>query len=244
MSLRAYWKAETLLCWQRSINQSYGHDCFSSSHVWMWELDHKKGWVLKNWCFWTVKLEKTLWESLGLQGDQPINPKGTQSWIFIGGADAEAEAPILWISDVKTWPLKETLMLGKIEGRRRRGWQDEMVAWHHQLNGHEFKQAPGDGEGQGSLVCCRPWGWKESDTTEQLNNKISLTGLQSGSLVKNLPASTENTGDEGSFPGLVRSPGQGNGHSLKYSYLGNSMGNGAWQATIHGVAKSQIWLSN
>ena len=122
---------------------------------------------------------------------KPINPKGTQSWIFIGGADAEAEAPILWASDVKTWPLKETLMMGKIEGRRRRGWQDEMVAWHHQLNGHEFKQAPGDGEGQGSLVCCRPWGWKESDTTEQLNNKISLTALQSGSLVKNLPASTE-----------------------------------------------------
>ena len=146
-------------------SQSYGHDCFSNSHVWMWELDHKEGWVLKNWCFWTVELEKSLESPLDFKEIKPINPKGSQSWIFIGGTDAEAEAPIVWAPDAKTWPLKETLMLGKIEGRRRRGWQDRIVAWHHQLNGYEFEQAPGDGEGQGSLACCSPWCCEELDTT-------------------------------------------------------------------------------
>ena len=101
-------------------SQSYG---FSSSHAWMWELDHKEGWVPKNWCFWTVVQEKTLESPLDNKEIRPVNPKGNQSWIFIGRTDAELEAPILCQPDVRTDSLEKTLMLGKIEGRRRRGQQ-------------------------------------------------------------------------------------------------------------------------
>ena len=100
--------------------QSYG---FSSSHVWMWELDHKEGWALKNWCFKSVVLEKTLGNPLHCKEIHPVHPKRKQSWIFIGRTDAEAEAPILWPPDMKNDSLEMTLMLGKIEGRRRRGCQ-------------------------------------------------------------------------------------------------------------------------
>ena len=113
-----------------SSSQSCG---FSSSHVWMWELDHKESWVLKNWCFWTVVLEKTLESPLDSKEMKLVNPKGNQSWIFIRRADAEAEAPILWPPDVKNW------LSGKIPdaGQEEKGLtEDEMVGWHHQLNGH------------------------------------------------------------------------------------------------------------
>ena len=96
---------------------------FSSSHVWMWELDHKEGWALNNWCFWTVVLEKTLESPLDCKEIQPVNSKGNQSWIFIGRTDAEAETPILWPPDTKNVSSEKTLMLGKIKSRRRRGWQ-------------------------------------------------------------------------------------------------------------------------
>ena len=101
-------------------SQSYG---FSSSHVWMWELDYKESWVLKNGCFWTVVLEKTLESLLDCKEIQPVHPKGNQSWIFIGRTDADAESPILWPPDAKGHSLEKILMLGKIEGRRRRGRQ-------------------------------------------------------------------------------------------------------------------------
>ena len=101
-------------------SQSYG---FSSSHVWMWKLDYKETWAPKNWCFWTVVLEKTPESLLDCKVIQPVHPKGNQSWIFIGRTDAEAEAPILWPPDVKNWLIKKTLMLWKIEGRRIRGRQ-------------------------------------------------------------------------------------------------------------------------
>ena len=101
-------------------HRSYG---FSSSHVWMWELNYKESWVLKNWCFWTVVLEKTLESPLDCKGIQPVHPKGNQSWIFIGRTDAEAETPVLWPPDAENWPLEKTLMLGKIEGKMRRGRQ-------------------------------------------------------------------------------------------------------------------------
>ena len=100
-------------------SQSYG---FSSTHVWMWELDHKESWVPKNWCFWTVVLEKTLKSPLDCKEIKPVHPKGNQSWTFIGGTDAEVEAPILWPLMWRPDSLEKTLMLGKIEGRRR-GWQ-------------------------------------------------------------------------------------------------------------------------
>ena len=99
-------------------SQSYG---FPSSHIWMWELDCKESWVLKNWCFWTVVLEKTLESALDCKEIRPVHPKGNQSWIFIGRTDAEAEMPILWLPDVKNWLTGKTMILGKIEGRRRRG---------------------------------------------------------------------------------------------------------------------------
>ena len=100
-------------------SQSYG---FFGSHVWMWELDYKESWVPKNWCFWTVVLEKTLESPLDCKEIQPAHPKGNQSWIFIGRTDAEAETPILWPPDLKNHSLGKALMLGKTEGRRRRGW--------------------------------------------------------------------------------------------------------------------------
>ena len=101
-------------------SQSYG---LSSSHVWMWELDHKEGWALKNWCFWTVVLEKTLESPMDWKEIKPVNPEGNQSWIFIGRTDAEAEALVLWPPDAKPDSLEKTLILGKIEGGRRRGKQ-------------------------------------------------------------------------------------------------------------------------
>jgi len=101
-------------------SQSYG---FSSSHVWLWELDHKESWALKNWCFWTVVLEKTLESPLDCKEIQPVHPKGYKSWIFIGRTDAEAEAPYVGHLMQRSESLEKTLMLGKIEGRKRRGWQ-------------------------------------------------------------------------------------------------------------------------
>ena len=145
-------------------SQSYG---FSSSHVRMWELDYKEGWMPKNWCFWTVVLEKTLESPLDCKEIQPVNLKGNQHWIFIGRTDAEA--PILWPPDAKSRVIGKDPDAGK--GQEEKGkTEDEVVGWHHRLNGHEFEQAPGDDEGQGSLACCSPWGPRESDTTELLNN--------------------------------------------------------------------------
>ena len=143
---------------------------FSSSHVQMWELDYKESWAPKNWCFWTVVLEKTLESLLDCKEIKPINPKGNQSQIFIGRTDAEAETPILWPPDVKNWLIGKDPDAGKDWMQEEKGTiEDEMVGWHHQVDGHEFEQALGVGDGQGSLVCCSPWGCKESDTTEQLN---------------------------------------------------------------------------
>jgi len=138
-------------------------------HVWIWELDHKESWALKNWCFRSVVLEKTLKSPLGYKEIKPANPKGNQFWIFIGRTDAEAEAPILWPPDVKNWLLGKDPDAGK-DWRLKKGMtEDEMVVWHHRLDGHYFEQAPGVGDGQGSLACCSPWGHKEWDTSEQLN---------------------------------------------------------------------------
>ena len=113
-------------------SSSQGHG-FSSSHVWMWKLDYKESWALKNWCFWTVVLKKTLESSLDCKEIQPVHPKGDQSWVFTGRIDIEAETPILWPPDVKSWLIWKDPDAGK-DWR----WEDEMVGWHHQLNGHEF----------------------------------------------------------------------------------------------------------
>ena len=124
----------------------------------MWELDHKESWVLKNWCFWTVVLLKTLESPLDCKEIKLVNPKGNQSWIFIGRTDAEAEAPILWPPDEKNWLIGKDPDAGKDRRQEEKGTtEDEMVGWHHQLDGHEFEQALGAGDGQGGLACCSPW---------------------------------------------------------------------------------------
>ena len=118
----------------------------------------------------TVVLEKTLESPLDCKEIQPVHPKGNQPWIFIGRTDAEAETPILWPPDATNWFTGRDPDAGKDWRQEKKGkTEDEMVGWHHQLNGHEFEQALGIGEGQGSLVCCSPWGYKELDMTEQLN---------------------------------------------------------------------------
>ena len=117
-------------------SQSYGF----SSHVWLWELDYKESWVPKNWCFWTVVLEKTLESPLDCKEIQPGNPKGDQSWIFIGRTDAEAETPILWPPDAKSWLIGKDPDAGKDWRQKEKGMtEDEMVGWHHCLNRHEFE---------------------------------------------------------------------------------------------------------
>ena len=138
-------------------SQSYG---LSSSHVWMWELDYKESWVLKNWRFWTVELEKTIESPLAFKEIQPAYPKGNQSWLFIGRTDAEVEIPILWPLDAKKWLIGKDPDAGKYWRQEEKGTEDEMVGWHHRLNGHEFEQTLVVGDGQGSLACCSPWGLK------------------------------------------------------------------------------------
>ena len=148
-------------------SQSYG---FPSNHAWMWELDHKEGWVTKSWCFWAVVLEKTLQSPLDCKEIKPVNSKGNPPWIFIRSTDAEAEAPILWPPDSKNWLLGKDPDAGKDWRPEEKGTaEDEMVGWHYRLDGHEFEWTPGVGDEQGGLVCCDSWGHKESDTTERLN---------------------------------------------------------------------------
>ena len=128
---------------------------FSSSHVWMWELDYKESWAPKNWCFWTVVLEKTLESSLHCKEVQPVHPKGDQSWVFIRTTDVEAETPILWPPEEKSWLIWKDPDAGKNWGQEEKGmtWY-EMVGWHHQHNEHGFGWTPGVDDGQGSLACC------------------------------------------------------------------------------------------
>ena len=152
-------------------SQSYD---FSSSHVWIWKLDYKESWAPKNWCFWTVVLEKTLESPLDCKQIQSIHPNGNQSWIFTGRTDAEAETPILWPPDGKNRLIGKDPDAGKDWRREEKGTkEDEMVGWHHRRDGHEFEWALEVGDGQGSLACWSPWGCKELGTTEWLN----CTGL-------------------------------------------------------------------
>ena len=136
-------------------SQGYG---FSSGHVWMWELDDKESWAPKNWCFWTVVLEKTLESPLDCKEIQPVHPKGDQSWVFIDRTDVEAEMPILWSPEAKSWLIWEDPDAGKDWGQEEKGMtEDEMVGWHHWLNGHGFGWTLGVGDGQGGLACCSTW---------------------------------------------------------------------------------------
>ena len=131
----------------------------------MWESDYKESWVLNNWCFWTVVLEETLESTLDCKEIQPVKSQGNQSWIFIGRTDSEAKTPIVWPPDVKNWLTWKDPDAGKDWRQVEKGMtEDEMVGWHHWLDGHEFEQVPRAGGGQGSLVCRSPRGHKELDT--------------------------------------------------------------------------------
>ena len=168
------------------------------------------------WCW--RRLLRVPWDC---KETKPVNPKGDQSWIFIGRTDAEAEAPILWPRDVKNWLIGKDPDAGKDWRQEEKGTtENEMAGWHHQLDGHEFEQALGAGDGQGSLVYYSPWGCKESDRTEWLNWTDP-----GGSDSKD---SACNAGDLGSIPGSERFPGEMNGYPVQYSCLENSMDKGAW----------------
>ena len=210
----------------------------------MWQLDYnKESWVPRNWCFWTVVLEKTLGSPLDWK---PVNPKWNQSWIFTGRMDAEVETPILWPPDSKNWLILKDPDAGIDWRWEEKGTtEDEMVGWHHRVNGLKFEQALRVGDGQGSLACCSPWGCKKSDTTEQLNWTELIPILwasQVALMIKNLPANARDLRDVGSSPGLGRSPGGGHGSWLQYSCLENSIGRGVWRTTVQEVAKGWTWL--
>ena len=148
-------------------SQGYG---FSSGHVWMRELDCEESWVPKNWCFWTVVLEKTLESPLNCKKIQPVHSKGDQPWDFFGRNDAKAETPVLWPPHVKSWLIGKDSDAGRDWGEEEKGTvEDEMTGWHHWLHGREFEWTPGVGDGQAGLACCDSWGCRESDTTGWLN---------------------------------------------------------------------------
>ena len=137
----------------------------------MWELDCEESWAPKDWCFWTVVLEKTHESPLDRKEIQPLHPKGNPSWIFIGRSDANAETPKFWPPDAKNWLIWKDPDAGKDWGQETKGVTEaEMIGWHHWLNGYESEQAPGNGEGQESLAYYSPWDGEETDTTELLKN--------------------------------------------------------------------------
>ena len=173
----------------------------------MWELDHKEGWALKDWCFQTVVLEKSLESPLDCKEIQPVHPKGDQSWRFIGRTDAEAEALKLWLPDANSWLIGKDPDAGKDWGQEEKGTtEDEMAGWHHRCNGHETEQAPGDGEQRGGLVCRSPWDqshtWLSDWTTTPLYPQhywLHMSGLsvhleQWGCLVLAAPSAPEPEG--------------------------------------------------
>ena len=169
------WNQKTTASWQESYDkprqcvekqrhysankslysQGYG---LPSGHVWLWELDHKEGRTPKNWCLQTVVLEKTPESSMDIKEIKPVNLKGNQPWTLIGRIDVEAEAPVFWSSDANRGLIGKVPDVGKDWGQKKKVSDDEMAGWHHWCNEHELGQTLGDGEGQGSLVCCSPWG--------------------------------------------------------------------------------------
>ena len=151
----------------------------------MWELDHKEGWAPKNWCFWTVVLEKTLESPLDCKEIQPVHSEGDHPWDFFGRNDAKAETPVLWPPHVKSWLIGKDFDAGRYWGQEEKGTtEDEMAGWHHWLNGRESEWTLGFADGQGALARCNSWGCKESDTTERLNWTVSI-------VINSLPRGTD-----------------------------------------------------
>ena len=152
----------------------------------MWELDCEESWVPKNWCFWSVVLEKTLESPLDCTEIQPVHPKGDHSWVFIERTDAEAETPILRLHDVRNWLLRKDPDARQDWRQEKKGMtEDKMVGWHHWFDGPKFKQAVGVDDGQGRLACCSPWGHNESDMTEWLNWTVQGSTVTWIHMIKN-----------------------------------------------------------
>ena len=162
-------KLKTLAPWKKSYDQPRQHmkkqrhyfaskglcsesHGFSSSHVWMWELNYKESWALKNWCLWTVVFKKTFESPLDWREIQQVNPKGNQSWIFIGRTDAETEAPILWPPDATNWLIGKDPDAGKDWRQKKGSTKNEMAEWYHRVYGHEFELTPGIGNGLAGLA--------------------------------------------------------------------------------------------
>ena len=168
-------------------SQGYG---FPSGHVWMRELNCEESWAPKNWCFWTVMLEKTLESPLDCKEIQPVHSKGNQSWVFIGRTDVKAETPILQPPHVKSWLIGKDPDAGRDWGQEERETtEDEMTGGHHWLNAHEFGWALGVGDREGGLACCNSWGCKESDTSEPLNWTELMNSIMSTSNSKSFISS-------------------------------------------------------
>ena len=141
----------------------------------MWELDCEEGWAPKNWCFWTVMLEKTPESPLDCKEIQPVHSEGDQPWDFFGRNYAKAETSVLWPPHAKSWLIGKDSDAGRDWGQEEKGTiEDEMAGWHHWFNGRESEWTRGVGDGQGGLACCDLWGCKESDTTERLNWWLGL----------------------------------------------------------------------
>ena len=142
----------------------------------MWELDCEEGWAPKNWCFWTVVLEKTLESPFDCKEIQPVHSEGDQPWDFFGRYNAKAETPVLWPPHEQSWLIGINSDAGRDWGQEEKGTtKDEMAGWHHRLDGRESEWTPGVGDEQGGLACCDSWGCKESDMTEQLNWTMNRT---------------------------------------------------------------------
>ena len=196
-------------------------------------------------------LEKTLESPLDFKEIKPVHSKVNHSWILFGRADVEAEAPILWPPEAKSWLIyKVTDTRKDWRQEEKKMTEEDMVGWHHWLNEHEFEQAPGDGNGQGSLACCSLWGCKESDKTEWLNNNM---GVRAYLVAQEGKESTCSAGDQGSIPRSGRSPGELNSYPLQFFFsfflffffcLNNFTDRGALWATVHEIAESWTWLSD
>ena len=221
-------------------SQSYN---YSSSQVWMWELDHKESWTPKNWCFWTVVLEKTVESPLGSKEIQPVHAKGNQSWIFIGKTGAEAEAPISCPPDVKNGFIWKDPDAGKDWRWEKETTEDEMVGWHHQWERHEFEQAPGVGDKQGSLTFSSLEGHKLMGTTERLSWLTICQDFPGGSVSKEFAC---NARDLGLIPRLGRSSAEGHGKPLQCSCLENPQEQRSLAACSlcgHKKSGTTVWLS-
>ena len=236
-------------------SQGYG---FSSGHVWMWELDYKESQALKNWCLWTVVLEKTLESPLDCKEFQPVHPKENQSWVFIGRTDVEAETPVVWPPDVKNWLIWKDADAGKDWRQKKGTTEDEMVGWHQWLNGHEFGWTLGAGDGQEDLACVahgvaksrtRLSNWTElkkyrtqDPSWRRQRHPIPVLRKSHGrrSLVGCSPWGLEelHTTKRLHFHFSLSCVGRGNGNPLQCSCLENPRDGGAWWAAVDGVTQS------